>query len=89
MNFASFENAKLVSGESKITSTKVFLNKNHKHVCNLNYIEIPDFVALKFDLKEGDSLIWHYFTDKKAAIVIKREGWKSREARMSGESVKR
>ena len=89
MNFASFENTKLVSGQSKITSTKVFLDKNHKHSCNLNYIEIPDLVALKFDLKEGDSLMWHYFADKKAAIVIKREGWKSREARVSKESVMR
>jgi hypothetical protein len=89
MTFASFENTKLVSGQSKITSTKVFLDKNHKHSCNLNYIEIPDLVALKFDLKEGDHLIWHYYVDKKAAIVIKREGWKSREARMLRESVKR
>jgi bifunctional DNA-binding transcriptional regulator/antitoxin component of YhaV-PrlF toxin-antitoxin module len=78
-----------VSGQSKITSTKVFLDEYHKHFCNLHYIEIPDLVARKFDLKEGDSLIWYYYTDKKAAIVIKREGWKSREARMSSENVKR
>jgi hypothetical protein len=89
MSFISFENTKLVSGQSKITSTKVFLDKNHRHFYNLNYIEIPDFVALMFDLKEGDHLIWHYYVDKKAALVTKREGWKSREARMSGESVKK
>jgi hypothetical protein len=53
MSTKKFENAKLISGQSKITSVKVFLDKNHKHVCNLNYIEIPDFVARKFDLKEG------------------------------------
>jgi hypothetical protein len=82
MSSTSFDNAKLVSGQSKISSVKVFLDKNHKHFGNLNYIEIPDLVARKFDLKEGDCLIWHYYTDKKAAIVIKREGWKSREARI-------
>lgn len=87
MSTTTFENAKLVSGQSKIDSVKVFLDKNHKHFCNLNYIEIPDLVARKFDLKEGDRLMWHYFTDKKAAIVIKREGWKSREARKSKESA--
>ena len=82
-----FENARVVSGQSKIDSVKVFLDKNHKHYSNLNYIEIPDFVARKFNLEEGDRLMWHYFTDKKVAIVIKREGWKSREARVSRESV--
>jgi hypothetical protein len=87
MTFASFENAKLISGQSKITSAKVFLDKNHKHSCDLHYIEIPDLVARKFDLKEGDQLIWHYYVDKKAAIVIKREGWKSRDARRSKESI--
>jgi len=83
MAFASFEKPRLISGQSKITSTKVFLDKSRKHFCDLHYIEIPDLVAREFDLREGDCLIWHYYTDKKAAIVIKREGWKSKEARIS------
>ena len=79
----SFERANLISGQSRISSTKIFLDKNHKHFYNLHYIEIPDSVARKFELNEGDCLIWHYYDDKKAAIVRKREGWKSRNAKLS------
>jgi hypothetical protein len=60
---------------------------NSQNISSLNLIEIPDLVACKFNLKEGDCLIWHYYADKKAAIVTKREEWKSREARTSKESV--
>jgi hypothetical protein len=87
MTYTSFEHANLISGQSRISSTKIFLDKNHKHFCNLHYIEIPDSVARKFDLKGGDCLIWNYYHDKKAAIVRKREGWQSRKARMSKESI--
>ena len=79
----SFEQANLISGQSRISSTQIFLDKNHIHFYNLHYIEIPDSVDRKFDLKEGDCLIWHYYADKKAAIVTKREGWKSRNAKLS------
>jgi hypothetical protein len=78
MTYTSFEQANLISGQSRISFTKIFLNKNHKHFYNLHYIEIPDSVARKFELNEGDCLIWNYYDDKKAAIVRKREGWKSR-----------
>jgi hypothetical protein len=50
---------------------------------SVNIIEIPPLIALKFDLREGDRLLWHYYDDKKAAIITKREGWKSRKARIS------
>jgi hypothetical protein len=83
MPFTSFENANLISGQSRISSPKIFLDKNHKHFYNIHYIEIPDSVARKFELNEGDCLIWHYYADKKAAIVTKREGWKSRNAKLS------
>lgn len=35
------------------------------------------------------SLIWNYYDGKKAAIVRKREGWISRDARISREKVKK
>ena len=79
MASTSVEHANLISGQSRISYTKIFLDKNHKHFCNLHYIEIPDLVARKFDLNEGDCLIWNYYDDKKSAIVTKREEWKSRE----------
>ena len=68
----------LYQAKSRISSTKIFLDNNHKHFYNLHYVEISDLVTRKFDLNEGDCLIWHYYDDKKAAIVRKREGWKSR-----------
>jgi hypothetical protein len=83
MSSPSFERANLISCQSKIISEKMYLGINHKHVYNLHYIEIPYLVACKFDLKDGDCLIWRYYPDKRAAIVTKREGWKSREARLS------
>lgn len=89
MSPTSFEHANRISGQSRISSTKIFLDKNHKHFCNLHYIEIPDSVARKFELNEGDCLIWHYYDDKKAAIVTKREGWKSREAGTSSKNIKK
>ena len=73
-----FEQANIVAGLSKITSEKIYLGKNHKNFWNLHYIEIPYRIAYKFDLRDGDSLIWHYYHDKRAAIITKREGWKSR-----------
>ena len=78
MTPTSYEQANIVAGLSKITSEKVYLGKNHKDFCNLHYIEIPYRVAYKFDLRDRDSLIWRYYHDKRAAIVTKREGWKSR-----------
>lgn len=74
----SFERANLVAGQSKITSEKILLGKNHKHFYNPHYLEIPDLVARKFDLRDGDRLIWHYYHDKRAAIVRKRGGRISR-----------
>src|SRR5918992_678920 len=81
MSSPSSERANVVSGQSKIISEKIWLGKNHKHVYNPYYIEIPYEIAQKFDLKDEDCLIWRYYHDKRAAIVIKREGWKSRRAR--------
>ena len=80
MTSTSFEQANPISGRSKLYPAKKFA----EHFSSLNLIEIPDLVARKFDLKEGDCLIWHYYADKKAAIVTKREGWKSRKAKLSG-----
>ena len=79
----SFEHANLVSGQSKLYPTRRFA----AYFSSINIIEIPSLIARKFDLKEGDCLIWHYYADRKAAIVTKREGWKSRKARTSKESV--
>jgi hypothetical protein len=78
MSSTSFERANIVAGQSKITSEKILLGKNHKYFHTLHYIEIPDLVARKFDLRDGDSLVWRYYHDKRVAIVTKREGWKSR-----------
>ena len=74
----SFEHTNCVVGLSKIIAEKIFLGKNHKHVFNPYYIDIPHSIALKWDLRDSDTLIWHYYHDKRAAIVTKREGWKSR-----------
>ena len=54
MPSTSFENANLITGQSRISSTKIFLDKNHKHFYNLHYIEIPDSVARKFDLNREE-----------------------------------
>ena len=81
MSFTSFERANIVAGQSKITSEKIILGKKHKHFYNLQYTEIPDLVARKFELKDSDCLIWRYYHDKGAALVYKREGWKSRNTR--------
>ena len=75
---SSFERANRVAGLSRIIAEKIYLGKNHKHIYNPYYIEIPPLVALKWDLRDSDRLIWHYYHDKRAAIVTKREGWKSR-----------
>ena len=77
MSTTSFENANLISGQSKLFPTRQFA----EYFSSLNIIEIPLLIARKFDLKEGDCLIWHYYDDKKAAIVIKREGRISRKLR--------
>jgi hypothetical protein len=75
MPSTSFEDANLVSGRSKLFPARQL----GECFSGINIIEIPTLVALKFDLKEGDCLIWHYYDDKKAAIVTKREGRMSRE----------
>lgn len=81
MSSPSFEHANIVAGQSKITSERILLGKNHKQFYNHLYIEIPDLVARKFELKDSDCLIWRYYHDKRAALVYKREGWKSRNIR--------
>jgi hypothetical protein len=43
----SFECANRVAGLSKIIAEKIYLGKNHKHIYNLYYIEIPDLVVRK------------------------------------------
>jgi hypothetical protein len=89
LSFTSFERANIVAGQSKITSEKIILGKKHKHFYNLRYIEIPELVARKFELKDSDCLIWRYFHDKRAAIVTKREGWKSANERILKEKAKK
>ena len=54
MHPTSFKNANLISGQSKLYTTKKFA----EYFSSLNLIEIPDLVARKFDLKEEDCLIW-------------------------------
>ena len=81
MPSTSFERANIVAGQSKITDERILLGKDHKQFYNRHYIEIPDLVARKFELKDSDCLIWRYHHDKKAALVYKREGWKSKNIR--------
>lgn len=75
----SFKHANLISGQSKISAKKIFLDKNQEQSYIIHLIEIPDLVARKFHLNEGDYLIWRYYDDVNAAIVRKREGRLSRE----------
>jgi hypothetical protein len=79
MPLTSFENANHIAGQSKLFPTKHFA----RYFSSVNIIEIPTPIALKFDLKEGDCLLWHYYDDKKVAIITKREG------RISSENVKK
>ena len=53
MSSNSFENANLISGQSKLYPTKKFT----EYFYSLDLIEIPDLVARKFDLTKGDCLI--------------------------------
>jgi hypothetical protein len=84
MPIISLENGKQIKGQSMLFPTKELA----KYFSSVNIIEIPALIALKFDLKEGDCLMWHYFDDEKSAIVTKREGWKSRNARLSRDKIK-
>lgn len=63
MTSTSIELGRLISGQSKLFLTRQFA----EYFSRLNIIEIPSLIAPKFDLKEGDCLIWHYYNDKKAA----------------------
>lgn len=85
MHTTSFENANHIKGQSKLYPTKQLA----KYFSRVSLIEIPPLIDLKFDLKEGDCLIWNYFDDEKTAIITKREGWKSREARKSRGNIKK
>jgi hypothetical protein len=85
MPLTPFENANHIAGQSKLFPMRQFA----EYFSSINIIGIPPLIAKKFDLKEGDCLIWHYYDDQKAAIVAKREGWKSRKPRISQGEVKK
>jgi hypothetical protein len=70
MHTTSFENVNHIKGQSKPYATKQLA----KYFPSVNLIEIPPLIALKFDLRDGDRLLWDYYDDKKVAIITKREG---------------
>jgi hypothetical protein len=70
MSSTSFEPATLVAGQTKIYS-KVCSDRTHKHFCDLYYIKIPVPIGDKFDLKEGDCLVWRYYPNIKTALMSK------------------
>jgi bifunctional DNA-binding transcriptional regulator/antitoxin component of YhaV-PrlF toxin-antitoxin module len=69
-----------MAGQSKIYS-KICSYRNHKHFCDLYYIKIPVPIGDKFDLKEGDCLVWRYYPDIKTAMMSKRGDRKLATAR--------
>lgn len=78
MSSTSSKPANVVPRQTKIYS-KICSDPNHKHFCDLYCIKIPAPIALKFDLKYGDCLVWRYYPDLKAAMMSKRGEWKSAE----------
>jgi hypothetical protein len=45
------------------------------------------WISEQLDFEEGDRLVWRYYDKAKVSVVYKREGWKSREARLSRENA--
>ena len=66
MPSTTFENANLISGQSKLYPTKKFT----EYFYSLDLIEIPDLVARKFDPTAGDCLIYPPVTLQFYSIIL-------------------
>jgi hypothetical protein len=70
MSSTSLKPAILEAGQTKVYS-KICSDRNHKHFCDLYYIKIPVPIGDKFDLKDGDCLLWRYYPDIRTALMSK------------------
>ena len=88
MPSTSIKPANLVASQTKIYS-KICSDRNHEHFCDLYYIKIPVPIGNKFDLKEGDCLIWRYYPDIKTAMMSKRGEWNSATTRSPSKKIRK